>query len=223
MRITNDCLYSSNLPSRQMPNNRSLSFSRSSLHFADLDLSMCKTRKVETRRFDFVKLILQRIKIQFLVIKLFIVCWIPLFFTVLIDTQFKVSPTIYRYLILIAFSNSSITPYCYLTILIPKINKYCLPCLRVDGRQSKQKTAYYNEMERYYEKLGDRMHNLSGKSSLSSLNAKRDKGRLSIKYERDILWLDQNTYLAESNEIKQHLPHVNHNQSQKKNILNLRN
>lgn len=134
------------------------------------NIALGKCPRLKKRRFDFVKLIMQRIKIQLLVIKLFIICWLPLFFTVLIDTQFKISPNIYRYLILIAFSNSSLTPYCYLTILMPCINKYCLPCLRTDGRQSKVKTLYYNEMERYYEKLGDRMHNLSGHSSLSSIN-----------------------------------------------------
>ena len=223
-RIINDCFYLSNstsqLPNQQITNNCPMSYLRSSFDLGELDSSMYKTRKVKTRRFDFVKLILQRIKIQFLVIKLFIICWIPLFFTVLIDTKFKVSPTIYRYLILIAFSNSSLTPYCYLTILIPKINKYCLPCFRVDGKQSKKKTEFYNEMERYYEKLGDRMHNLSGKSSLSSLNVKQTNGRIDIKYETDILWLDQNT-LAESNELNQNLPQ-NRNQGQKNNILKLK-
>ncbi len=136
------------------------------------------TRKKVKRRFDFVKLILQRIKIQCIVIKLFIICWMPLFFTVLIDTQFKVSPNVYRYLILIAFSNSSLTPYCYMTILIPQINKYCMPCMRTDGKQSKKKTMHYDAMERYYERLGDRMHNLSGRSSLTSLNMVQQSGFL---------------------------------------------
>lgn len=152
------------------------------------------------RRFNFVKLILQRIRIQSLVIKLFIICWLPLFLTVAIDIQFKVSTNVYRYLILLAFSNSSLTPYCYLTILIPRINKYCLPCLRTDGKQSKTKTLYYNEMERYYEKLGDRMHNLSGGSSLKSVhqfqvNNNTYKQGMSVEleiksdgFESDSLW-----------------------------------
>lgn len=148
------------------------------------------------RRFNFVKLILQRIRIQSLVIKLFIICWLPLFLTVAIDIQFKVSTSVYRYLILLAFSNSSLTPYCYLTILIPRINKYCLPCLRTDGKQSKEKTLYYNEMERYYDKLGDRMHNLSGGSSLRSVhqfqvNKHANDVELDIQsdaYESDGLW-----------------------------------
>ena len=129
------------------------------------------------RRYDFIKQILQRIKIQFLVIKLFILCWIPLFFTVAIDARFEVSPAIYRYLTIIAFSNSSITPYCYLTILLPCINKYCFSCLRTDGKQSIKKTNFYDEIEKYYEKLGNRFNNLSGESIINSVNEKNEKNK----------------------------------------------
>ena len=82
---------------------------------------------------------------------------------------------------MIAFANSSLTPYCYLTILIPKINQFCLPCLRTDGKQSRSRTKFHNEMERYYDKLGDRMHDLSGsKSSLTSANILQPKLEASV-------------------------------------------
>lgn len=56
--------------------------------------------------------------------------------------------------------------------------------MRTDGKQSKKKTIYYNAMERYYEKLGDRMHNLSGRSSLNSLDM--------CKLKRDSTQTDEN-------------------------------
>lgn len=96
----------------------------------------------------------------------------PLFITVTFDAGFEISPSIYRYLTILAFANSSIMPYCYLTILIPCINKYCFSFLRTDGKISNEKTAYYNAVESYYEKLGDRLHNGSNHSSDLELNKK---------------------------------------------------
>ena len=115
-------------------------------------------------RYDTMKQILQRIKLQFLVIKLFVICWMPLFVTVALDSRFEVSASIYRYLTLVAFANSAITPYCYLTILAPRLNKYCLPFMRTDGKQSRKKTAMRDAMDSYYEKLGNRFFNLSDRS-----------------------------------------------------------
>jgi hypothetical protein len=146
---------------------------------------LCNVFKRESeasrRRYDFIKQLQQRIKLQFIVIELFIICWLPLFITVAVDAKFEVSPTVYRYLTMLAFANSSLTPYCYLTILVPACNKYCLPFLRTDGRQSKEKTQMYDAIEQYYEKLGDRLHNMSTCSSISGSSSSSSSSRCGSK------------------------------------------
>jgi len=63
--------------------------------------------------------------------------------------------------------------------------------MRTDGKQSKKKTMYYDAMEKYYEKLGDRMHNISGSSSLNSLNMMHHSISISPANKKLKLWEEQ--------------------------------
>ncbi|CAF1204040.1 unnamed protein product [Didymodactylos carnosus] len=75
--------------------------------------------------------ILQRITAYNVIIALFIFFWFPLFIVTLCDTN----------------------PLCY-TLLIPKFSDLCLPCIRDDKRNQ------YDTMKSYYNRVGDRFHDL---------------------------------------------------------------
>lgn len=152
-----------NISKHQKFSERTTSFLKRQRHQQNI------TKQKYKRNYDIIKQILQKIKIQFIVVIFFILCWLPLFITVSLDARFEVSPTVYRYLTILACSNASITPFCYLTILIPKINKFCFPCLRTDGKRSKNKSKLYDAMTNYYDKLGDRFHNSNSTNSLTDL------------------------------------------------------
>jgi hypothetical protein len=82
-------------------------------------------------------------------------------------------------LTILAFANSCITPYCFFTIFLPSINKYCVPCLRTDGKQSRKKSDFYYAVDKYYEKLGDRFQNQSDyKDSIVSSKLTQDYAEL---------------------------------------------
>jgi hypothetical protein len=94
-------------------------------NYFNIKISKRKHKK-KRKRYDFLKQIMQHIKIQFSVILLFIFSLIPLFLILAIDTNFKIiSIDVYRLVCLIACSMPCLTPYCYLTVLIPVSNKYC--------------------------------------------------------------------------------------------------
>ncbi len=81
---------------------------------------------------DLRKKILQSLKIQFIVIGLFVTCLGPLFLVIVIDFNFKsFTNDIYRWLCLIAFTAPCVTPLCYFTVLVPSANKYCLCCFKI--------------------------------------------------------------------------------------------
>ena len=121
------------------------------------------------RNFDLIKQTLQKIKIQLVLVLFFIICWLPLFITVILGSVVEIPPIAYKYLTMIACTNSSITPYCYLTVLIPQINKFCFPCLRSDGKQNIHKSKLYDAITSYYDKIGDRFHNFH--VSTNSINS----------------------------------------------------
>lgn len=90
-----------------------------------------KIRSQKKKRYDITKQILQNIRIQFIVIFLFILCLSPLFLAIVVDTKFQlISYNIYRVLSIIAFTTPCLTPFCYITILFPMINKCCFKFLR---------------------------------------------------------------------------------------------
>ena len=94
-------------------------------NYFNIKISKRKHKK-KRKRYDFLKQIMQHIKIQFSVILLFIFSLIPLFLILAIDTNFKIiSINVYRFVCIIACSMPCLTPYCYLTVLIPMLNKYC--------------------------------------------------------------------------------------------------
>lgn len=68
---------------------------------------------------------------------------------------------IYRMLTIVAFSYSSLAPYCYLTILMPCINRCCFTWFRTDGKKGKDKMDFYHKVDDYYQKLGLRFHHSS--------------------------------------------------------------
>ncbi|CAF0784183.1 unnamed protein product [Didymodactylos carnosus] len=96
--------------------------------------------------------ILQRITAYNFIIALFIISWFPLFIVTLCNTKFGI-PQLLRIFLLIAWSNSSVSPLCY-TLLIPKFGDQCLPCIKGDNRNQ------YDTMKSYYNRVGDRFHDL---------------------------------------------------------------
>lgn len=83
------------------------------------------------KQYDLAKHILQNIRIQFIEIGLFVVCLFPLFFIIAIDSKFDlISFSVYRVLSMIVFSMPCLSPLCYVTFLVPNINKYCFRCFR---------------------------------------------------------------------------------------------
>ena len=141
--------------------------------------------KSKSRLVDLKKKFLQNIKIQFIVIGLFVTCLGPLFLVIAIDFNFKSFPNnIYRCLCLIAFTAPCVTPLCYFTLLIPSANKYCLFCFKIfrtgifyfcfylilyfygfiqldcflDGISSRKKSELYSSIENYYNIIGKRLN-----------------------------------------------------------------
>jgi hypothetical protein len=90
----------------RLPASKKMKLSKNTLQ--NNKTSMCfknkqNDNKKKKQRIDMMKQILQRIKLQFLVIKLFILCWMPLFLLVTFDSNFKVSVSIYRFDIFFKF------------------------------------------------------------------------------------------------------------------------
>ncbi|CAF3310822.1 unnamed protein product [Rotaria socialis] len=94
-----------------------------------------------------------RIKLNILLIVLFIIFWFPLFIVTLCDIKFKISEQILRYLLLLAWSNSSISPLTY-CLLLPKCNYLCRLCCQKD------RSTTYDSLTSYYNRIGDRFHDI---------------------------------------------------------------
>ena len=93
----------------------------------------------------------QRIQLNILLIVLFILFWFPLFLVTLSDIKFQISPHLLRYLLLLAWSNSSFSSLTYL-LLFPK----CLHLSSLHCRKNRSTT--YDSLTSYYNRIGDRFH-----------------------------------------------------------------
>ena len=152
----------------------------------DAEFNKEKLLKIKhNRNYDMIKQALQKIKIQIILVIFFTLCWMPLFLTVIFGSLVPIAPKVYKYLTMIACTNSSITPYCYLTILIPKLNKFCLPCLRSDGKQNAHKSRLHNVLTTYYDKIGDRFNNFNlSTTSLNSMTKDFSKSNNDCIYDK---------------------------------------
>lgn len=93
----------------------------------------------------------QRIQLNILLIVLFILFWFPLFLVTLSAFKLKISEHLLRYLLLLAWSNSSFSPLTYL-LLFPKclhLSSLCCP---------KDRSTTYDSLTSYYNRIGDRFH-----------------------------------------------------------------
>lgn len=106
----------------------------------------------------------QRIQLNILLIVLFILFWFPLFFVSLINTKFDIDEHIPRYLLLLAWSNSSLSPMVY-SILLPRCGSLC--CKR-------NRSTTYDSLTSYYNRIGDRFHDI-GKWDKYHLNERTNR------------------------------------------------
>jgi hypothetical protein len=109
------------------------------------------------------------------------VCWLPLFVTVIVDAKFEVPASVYRYMTMTASANSSLTPLLYLTILVPRVNKYCFAFLRTDGIYDERKSLLYSHLSSYYRKIGDRFHKHSEGCRFSEFTRDKEPRRATIR------------------------------------------
>ncbi|CAF1030532.1 unnamed protein product, partial [Didymodactylos carnosus] len=119
--------------------------------------------------------ILQRIKLNIILIVLFILFWLPLFIVTIIDTKFRLSERLLRILLIIAWSNSSISPLCYL-LLLPKFSDLCFFCLKSDKKNNK-----YDTLTSYYNRVGDRFHDLAQQHQQQSEQQQTDDSNSEIR------------------------------------------
>ncbi|CAF1300621.1 unnamed protein product [Adineta steineri] len=95
----------------------------------------------------------QRLKLNILLIIIFIIFWFPLFILTLFNIKFELHKQILRYLMLLAWSNSSVSPLTYL-LLLPKCSDLCRLCCRKD------RSSTYDSLTSYYNRIGDRFHDI---------------------------------------------------------------
>ena len=126
--------------------------------------------------YDMIKQILQKIQVYTILVVIFILCWMPLFITVILGSFVKIPNLVFKYLTIFACINSSVSPYFFLTILIPKLNKFCIPCLRSDGKQNIQESKLYDAITSYYDKIGGRFSSINASNhSISSIPFSKNK------------------------------------------------
>ncbi|KAI3385235.1 hypothetical protein SNEBB_001409 [Seison nebaliae] len=82
------------------------------------------TKIINEMRLQLEKIVLHRFRVYMLIIAIFVLFWLPLFTLITFDPSFVVRPSIYRSLIILAFSYSAICPFCKL-LLIPRIGMRC--------------------------------------------------------------------------------------------------
>jgi hypothetical protein len=128
--------------------------------------------------YDMIKQILQKIQVYTILVIFFILCWMPLFITVILGSLIEIPPIVYKYLTMIACTNSSMSPYFFITILIPKLNKFCIPCLRSDGKQNIEESKLYDAITCYYDKIGGRFSSINASNhSINSIILLKNKNK----------------------------------------------
>ncbi|CAF1047468.1 unnamed protein product [Adineta ricciae] len=106
----------------------------------------------------------QRIKLNILLIILFIIFWFPLFISTLFDIKFKLNKQLLRYLLLFAWSNSSLSSLTYL-LFLSRCNDMCFLCLKKDREST------YDSLTSYYNRIGDRFHDIGKWDELKKENS----------------------------------------------------
>ncbi len=96
--------------------------------------------------------ILKRIETQILIACMFVLCWSPFVLATAIDVESLLSSNDQRILAIVAFSNSSLTPFCYLTTAWSYVKAE-------KARQNpSQNMPSDRQISKYYHKFGSRFH-----------------------------------------------------------------
>ncbi|UJR34383.1 hypothetical protein I4U23_021791 [Adineta vaga] len=126
-------------------------------------LGQCHGEKIASKDI-LMQQIEQRIKLNILLIILFIIFWFPLFILTLFDIKFKFNKQILRYFLLFAWSNSSLSSLTYLLFLFP-CNDICFLF------KKKDQTSTYDSLTSYYNRIGDRFHDIGKWDDLNKENS----------------------------------------------------